>query len=344
MPWSSCCSGRSVTGIGKARIIVACLVVLTLATATAALAPSLEILFAARVLGGLAGGGIIPLAIALVGDHVPFAGRQTALSKIMTALVGAVLVGTAGTGFLATLVGWRGVFAAAAVLSAIVSCIAIAALRDKPAAGPAAGGRGATTRRTGNLLQGYARTFAHPLAYVCFGAVLIEGVLVLGLLPYVATLLGARGAGGVAQAGIVLAGLAIGGLVYTQSAARLIARLGGVVNLIRCGAVFITLGFFGIALQASWQVEMAAFMLLGFGFYSIHNSLQTQATELAPDNRGAAVALFAFFFFVGQSAGPLFYAVALHVVSPAPLLAAIGIIAGALALQLAAALKPSHGG
>ena len=39
----------------------------------------------------------------------------------------------------------------------------------------------------------------------------------------------------------------------------------------------------------------------------IHNSLQTQATELAPQARGAAVALHAFFFFFGQACGPLLY-------------------------------------
>jgi predicted MFS family arabinose efflux permease len=45
----------------------------------------------------------------------------------------------------------------------------------------------------------------------------------------------------------------------------------------------------------------------GIGFYMIHNSLQTQATELAPDARGAAVALHAFFFFLGQACGPIMY-------------------------------------
>ena len=90
---------------------------------------------------------------------------------------------------------------------------------------------------------------------------------------------------------MVLAGMAIGGLVYTQIVARLIGRMGGIANLIRVGGVFLSIGFAGVALQGSWGVEMAAFALLGFGFYSIHNSLQTQATELAPGHRGASVAL-----------------------------------------------------
>jgi predicted MFS family arabinose efflux permease len=34
-----------------------------------------------------------------------------------------------------------------------------------------------------------------------------------------------------------------------------------------------------------------------------HNTLQTNATQMSPARRGAAVALFASFFFIGQSIG-----------------------------------------
>jgi predicted MFS family arabinose efflux permease len=39
------------------------------------------------------------------------------------------------------------------------------------------------------------------------------------------------------------------------------------------------------------------------GFYMLHNTLQTNATQMAPTRRGTAVALFAGIFFLGQSAG-----------------------------------------
>jgi predicted MFS family arabinose efflux permease len=34
-----------------------------------------------------------------------------------------------------------------------------------------------------------------------------------------------------------------------------------------------------------------------------HNTLQTNATQMAPEARGLAVSLFAFFLFIGQSIG-----------------------------------------
>jgi YNFM family putative membrane transporter len=39
------------------------------------------------------------------------------------------------------------------------------------------------------------------------------------------------------------------------------------------------------------------------GFYMLHNTLQVNATQMAPGARGLAVSLFAFFLFTGQSLG-----------------------------------------
>ena len=311
--------------MGKARVIKICLFGLMMATGLAVTATSIEVMFVARILGGLAGGGIIPLAFAIVGDHVPFERRQVALSQVLTASIGAILTSTIGTGLLAALIGWRGVFALATLVTGLVFAIAVFALK------PSDHTNGGASASQSGLWEAYGKVFANPLAYICLTAVFCEGVLVLGLLPYVASLLAGRGAGGVLEAGFVLAGFALGGLLYAQIVSRLIGRMGGVGNLIRFGAVFIALGYFGVALQGSWAFEMAAFLLFGIGFYSIHNSLQTQATELAPQNRGASVALFAFFFFLGQSVGPLFYATAFRLADPTMVIAAVGVAAFCLA-------------
>lgn len=46
----------------------------------------------------------------------------------------------------------------------------------------------------------------------------------------------------------------------------------------------------------------------GLGFYMLHNALQTQATQMAPQARGSAVTLFACLLFFGQSTGVLLVA------------------------------------
>ena len=44
-------------------------------------------------------------------------------------------------------------------------------------------------------------------------------------------------------------------------------------------------------------------MLAGFGFFMFHNTMQANATQMAPHARGTAVSLFASFLFLGQSIG-----------------------------------------
>jgi YNFM family putative membrane transporter len=42
---------------------------------------------------------------------------------------------------------------------------------------------------------------------------------------------------------------------------------------------------------------------VGAGFYMLHTTVQTNVTQVAPEERGSAVALFATFLFLGQACG-----------------------------------------
>jgi predicted MFS family arabinose efflux permease len=48
-----------------------------------------------------------------------------------------------------------------------------------------------------------------------------------------------------------------------------------------------------------------ATILIGLGFYMFHNTLQTNATQMAPFDRSSAITLFAFVLFGGQALGAL---------------------------------------
>ena len=194
------------------------------------------------------------------------------------------------------------------------------------------------------MRAGYAEVFANPKTAVCFAAVFAEGIVIFGSFPFIAVLLEQRGAGGLKEAGFVLAGFGIGGFLYTFLVPSMLPRI-GLMSMIRSGGAISALGFAALALGASWPAEMAAFVLIGVGFYMVHNSLQTEATELAPDNRGAAVAAHAFFFFLGQAAGPLLYAAGLAGLGHAPTLllaaASMAAIGFATAYGLIARSHPS---
>jgi predicted MFS family arabinose efflux permease len=58
-----------------------------------------------------------------------------------------------------------------------------------------------------------------------------------------------------------------------------------------------------MGLAPRWWWAMPGCFIAGLGFYMLHNTLQTNATQMAPERRGAAVAAFASLFFLGQTVG-----------------------------------------
>jgi predicted MFS family arabinose efflux permease len=61
-------------------------------------------------------------------------------------------------------------------------------------------------------------------------------------------------------------------------------------------------------------------LLAGFGFYMLHNTLQTNATQMSLERRGAGMALFATCFYFGQSVGVAVAGVAAEAWGTTPLL------------------------
>ena len=73
----------------------------------------------------------------------------------------------------------------------------------------------------------------------------------------------------------------------------------------KLGGVCLAIAFAAVAFAPSWTWALPACFVAGFGFYALHNTLQTHATQMAPAARGTAVSLFACVLFLGQSLGVL---------------------------------------
>jgi len=103
---------------------------------------------------------------------------------------------------------------------------------------------------------------------------------------------------------LMVAGFGVGGLVYSVSVKKLVDRIGE-LGILVLGGTLLGVAFVSIGLMPVWQWFIPLVILLGMGYYTMHGTLQTRATELAPEARGTAISLFAFFFFMGQATGPL---------------------------------------
>jgi DHA1 family inner membrane transport protein len=285
--------------LGKVRVMIVCLAVTILAMLVSGLATDFSVLLGARVVAGIAGGGIFPVGIAVIGDLVPVKQRQVAIARWLTAVITGNMIGSSLAGVVGDLVGWRGVFFVITALGVLALGVAIVSLREVARAKPAG-------LSLAGFSAGYGKVFANPRAKVCFSAVFIEGIVVFGLFPFVALLLLAAGEPRASIAGLVIAGFSGGGVIYALLVPRMVARWRPDQLMISGGAIA-ALSLAIVAFDFAWPVQLAAFVLLGFGFYTLHASIQVQATELSADARGAAMSLHSFFFFVGHASGPVLY-------------------------------------
>jgi MFS transporter, DHA1 family, inner membrane transport protein len=296
--------------LGKTRTMFACLVVVTISTFAGAFAWDLSVLMASRIISGIVAGGVFPISLAIVAQVVPIKGRQVAVSRLLAGAMLGNLLGSSAAGLIADLAGWRAVFI-------FNGCFALIAM---VAAFVGFGGPGVKPTQKVNVREipaSYRTIFTNPLAKFCFGAVLMEGIFLFGIFPYVAQLLHEIGEQRAAIAGLVIAGFGVGGILYSLVIPWLLPRLGE-SRLMFTGGLLMGLGLIALAFLPTWPVQVALFALFGLAFYLLHGVIQIFVTELAPSARSSAAALHSTFFFLGQSIGPIYYRVAMTHVGTMP--------------------------
>lgn len=283
--------------LGKYRLIALTTLLSTLGAVGSAVAWSLDALVVARILLGATAAGIIPLAMAWIGDTVHYEQRQATLARFMGGQILGAIGGQFIGGVFADTLGWRWAFAFLASLYLVIGAIVLLESR----ANPSTHHRHADTPRKGIIGQA-AQVFAQPWARVILSTVFLEGMLVFGALAFVPSYLHERFGLSLTMAGAAMAFFGIGGLTYILAAKHFVRRLGE-VGLATGGGILIALGWAMLAWGESWLWALPASYFVGLGFYMLHNTLQTNATQMAPAVRGTAVSLFASSFFLGQSLG-----------------------------------------
>ena len=125
--------------------------------------------------------------------------------------------------------------------------------------------------------------------------------------------------------------------------ARTLLRRLGERGLARGGGCLVALGFLALPVAPSAWLAALAIGLLGLGFYMLHNTLQTNATQMAPEARGLAVSTFASFLFLGQGLGAWLGGLVVDGAGTAPLFATVAPLLLLLALAFAhrLALRPA---
>ncbi len=275
--------------IGRVRVMRLALLGAAVAGAASAVAPTLLVLGVARVVAGACFAAVVPSALVYVGDVWPAPTRQRPLSEILSASALGIALATVGAGLLADLVGWRVVPALTGLVAAGL-WFALARLPE-PERGPA----------TGSPLRSIRRVLRSRWGPLVLGVVLVEGAVVLGVLTYLAPAVQSLGwSAGVA--GLVAAAFGVGALGFSRVVRVLVSRLAP-PGMAAVGGVCLVLAWAVPAVAVTVPTLVAAGLLVGAAWAFLHTTLQGWATEMVPDERATAVALFAGALFLGSALG-----------------------------------------
>jgi predicted MFS family arabinose efflux permease len=321
------CYGPLGDHYGKYRIITFATLASLAGALGSALAASFQWLVAARLLSGATAAALIPLSMAWIADKVPYERRQHVLAYFLTGQILGVIGGQMIGGIFADLTGWRGAFWCQLGIYLVIGSLLARELHGTPTIDhhPDAGQLrpGFVAQLRSILADGWSRLI---LASVC-----AEGALLFGALAFIPAHLHQRYGISLSLAGTAIGMFGIGGLGYTLFAKPFVQTLGE-KRLAAGGGLFLGIAFLLLLWADHWLWVLPAGSCAGFGYYMMHNTLQINATQMAPQARGTAVSLFASCFFFGQSLGVGFaslvidrYGVAAVFASSALLLPLIGL-------------------
>ncbi|NHZ35869.1 MFS transporter [Massilia rubra] len=294
-----------------------------------AAATSLPALLAMRLLAGATAAAIIPLSMAWIGDVIDYEHRQPVLARFLIGQILGVSAGVLVGGFAADARQWRLPFLLAAAIFLLVGLGLLALNRRLPphakTVRPIAG------NAVRHMLAGFGRIAALPWARLVLLSAFLEGGLLYGPFAFIASHLHQRHGISLALAGAVVMLFGFGGFAFAMGSKAMLARLGE-AGLSRWGGLVLALSLAAVGLAPVWWLAMPATLCAGLGFYMLHNTLQTHATQMAPERRGAAVSAFASCFFMGQATGVGVAGLLLAHVGTAALLVggALGLLAVAL--------------
>ncbi len=263
--------------VDRRTALVALTGLLAAANLLAAWSPTFAVMIVARVLVGIAMGGIWALAAGLAGRLVPPGSVGRATATIFSGIAVASVLGVPAGTFLGALAGWRAAFVVVGALSAVVALAMVVALPRLPAERATGLSAVIALLRNPRVLTGLVvvalLVVGHFGAYTYVRPVL-EGLAVDAQL--IGALLLVYGVAGV-----------LGNFVAGTAAVRSVRRTVQVLAGLLVAAVTL------LALAPSAPAAAVALVVWGLGYGGVSVTAQTWMTTAAPDAREAASSLFA---------------------------------------------------
>lgn len=309
---------------GKLRVATVSVFLAGLASFACVLAQGAASLAALRFVTALFASSATALGMAYIGDHVLISERQPVIARFIAGTLIGQAAGPVVGGLVTDLSGWRGTLAFLGVVY-----IGVAAILYLRTSAQWAHERPVVTRANPFIM--YPRIFASSRVRYVLAAAIADTALFFGAYSFLGPFLNLKFGLSLSMIGTILAGFGIGGVLYTLAVRKLLFALGQ-RGLVGWGGALCCLCYVLATLLPFWQVALPATICMGFTYYMLHNTLQTKATEMAPETRGTAVSIYTSTWSLGQAMGVAAMGLAVATIGYAP--AIIGFALGFFALGL----------
>jgi YNFM family putative membrane transporter len=265
---------------------------------------------------------------------VPYDQRQQVLGRYLIGQISGQLFGQAAGGVLGDLFGWRGVFFVLAGFLAIAALGLVRELLTNPLTRTPAHESAATR----GFFESNRVVLGNPWARTVIILAFLEYSFMFGAFAYVGAYL--RQSFGLSYSiiGLVIGTFGVGGLIYAGLVKQFVARFGQ-TGLAAGGGVLIAAAYLLLIAAHSPWIAPVAVTFIGLGFYMLHNTLQTNATQMSPEARGTAVGLFSAALYLGQTVGVAAAAPVVDHYGAAPIFFIAGAAVLAVGLNFSTKLK-----
>ncbi len=284
--------------LGRRPILVgslAAFILLTALTATVQSAPALLVL---RLLTGLGASGVVPLALAFIGDVVPFRERGRALGWLFGAMAGGIAFGSTFGAVLEPFLTWQGLFLGVAVLAVLVFVALLPRLSKLPSQ-PSSQAK----RTLGDVLSAYGALLRERRGLRTYAYVLFTGLFHSGTFTWLGYALARRYGLGEVGIGLALLGYGIPGFLFGPLIGRA-ADHWGRNRLIPLGIAIGGAAACALAFVVPLPVTILLVTALSLGYDMTQPLLAGIVTDLSAQ-RGLAMGLNVCTLFTGFGLGSL---------------------------------------
>src|SRR5580698_6603893 len=284
---------------GRTRTIVALLCFATTTMLVVSFAGSWQTLIAARILSGIGCGGIVTIALAIVGDRYPYAIQGRPMGRMFGAIAAGIGFGSTLGPILNPLFGWRNEFRVLACLCCLGAVFVSRNARSLIS----------VHRRPisfGRVIREYVIVLDTPRGGRTMTFIFCNGAFHGGIFAWLGLLLTRRYHLHDAGIGLALAGYGLPGIFFGTTIGRWGDRYGR-RYVVPFGFLWAAGCAFLLLPHSSRVAAALAIAALSVGFDATHPLMSSITTSLDPKHRGQITGFASFANFIGMGAGALFF-------------------------------------